>query len=76
MAAKLPAAPMTTLAWAGTSFFTVCTSSTASPPPMAISGASGPSTTPRQRVTKAATMMPGSSAVVGAPADLKPSAGE
>ena len=47
MAAKLPAAPITTVAWAGASFLTRWTASAARPPPIAISGASGPSTTPK-----------------------------
>ena len=42
---------------------------------MAINGASGPSTTPRARVTKAATAMPGSSIPVGAPPTVRPLAG-
>ena len=75
MAAKLPAAPMTTTAIAGASFLTRCTASTPSPPPMAMSGASGPSTAPRQRVASEATMIPGRSAGSTPPAALKPSAG-
>ena len=76
MAAKLPAAPMTTVACAGASFLTRCTMSTASPPPIAMRGASGPRTAPRQRVRSAAMTMPGNISVVGAGLDLKPSAGE
>jgi len=52
MAAKLPAAPMTTLAICGASFFKRWTASTPSPLPMAMRGASGPSTTPSARWRK------------------------
>ena len=58
IAAKLPAPPMTTLAIAGASRLARCTASTPSPLPMAISGASGPSTTPRLRVANDAATMP------------------
>ena len=50
---------------------------TPSPPPMAIKGASGPSTTPRHKVANAASTMPGSSIGEGGPSPaLNPSAGE
>ena len=75
IAAKLPAAPMTTLAWAGASRFTRCTASAARPPPMAMSGASGPSTAPDARVTNAASAMPGSSGPVGVPVADSPADG-
>ena len=74
-AAKLPAAPMTTLACAGASFLTRWTTSTARPLPIAMSGASGPSTTPLDKVTNEAMTMPGSMSADGAPSDLNPSAG-
>ena len=45
------------------------------PLPMAMSGASGPSTAPQLRVTKAAMMMPGSSTGGTGPEALNPSAG-
>ena len=61
MAAKLPAAPITKAAIGGASRLTRWTASTPSPLPMAIRGASGPSTTPRLRVANAAAMMPKSS---------------
>ena len=77
IAAKLPAAATTAVAWAGMSRLASRTASTASPPPRAISGASGPSTTPRLRVASAASSTPGSWAGVGAPSPaLNPSAGE
>ena len=60
-AAKLPAAPMTMTACWGASFLSVRMASTPRPAPMAMSGASGPSTTPRAKVMEAATKMPGSS---------------
>jgi hypothetical protein len=75
MAAKLPAAPMTTLAVAGASFLTKCTAKTPIPLPIAISGASGPRTTPRLSVANAAITMPGRSTGAVAPDALKPSAG-
>jgi hypothetical protein len=46
------------------------------PLPTAMSGASGPSTTPKLRVASAANTIPGSSTGNGAPAGLNPSAGE
>ena len=61
IAAKLPADAMIVSAIGGASFFVRCTVSAASPPPMAISGASGPRTAPRLKVVKAARMTPGSS---------------
>ena len=75
MAAKLPAEAITTAAMGGASFLTRWTASAPSPPPMAISGASGPRTTPRLRVAREARITPGSSAAVGAPPALNPSAG-
>ena len=74
-AAKLPAAPITTTAIWGASRLSRCTASTPSPLPIAISGASGPSTTPRLSVAKDASTMPGSSIGGTGPEDLKPSAG-
>ena len=60
-AAKLPVAPSTLTAWSGTSR---CLDSRvtrmARPPPIAISGISGPSTAPKTRVASAARMTPGS----------------
>ncbi len=77
MAAKLPAAATTALARAGMSRLASRTASRASPPPSAISGASGPRTTPRLRVARAASSTPGSWAGVGAPRPgLNPSAGD
>ena len=75
IAAKLPAAPMTTIACAGASFFTRCTISAASPPPMAISGASGPRTAPNDSVTNAARTTPGNSSPVGEPMADRPAEG-
>ena len=59
IAAKLPADAMIVSAIGGASFFTRCTVSAARPPPIAISGASGPSTAPRLSVASAARTMPG-----------------
>ena len=61
MAAKLPAAASTSSNCGGASRFASFTAKTASPPPMAISGASGPSTSPRPRVANAASATPGTS---------------
>ena len=58
IAAKLPAAPMTRAAWGGESRLTRCTAKTPRPLPIAINGASGPSTTPRLSVANAAATMP------------------
>ena len=74
MAAKLPAAPITAVACAGASFLTRCRMRTPRPAPIAINGASGPSTTPRLRVAKAARAMPGRSIGLTGPV-LNPSAG-
>ena len=61
MAAKLPALASTLTPWAATSRrLTARVASTARPPPMAISGISGPSTAPKTRVASAAKMTPGS----------------
>src|SRR5271169_2679006 len=77
MAAKLPAAATTVAVLGGASRLTRRTARTPSPPPRAIRGASGPSTTPRLRVANAASTMPGSSAGAGGPPPtLNPSAGE
>ena len=77
MAAKLPAAATTVWVRAGASRLASRTAMTPSPPPRAISGASGPRTTPRLRVAKAASTMPGSSmGLAGPPPALNPSAGE
>jgi len=76
MAAKLPVAAMTAPVLAGTSRLASLTASTASPPPSAISGASGPTTAPSPRPASAARKMPGSSAGCAVPPALKPSAGE
>ena len=60
IAAKAPAAPMTTSIWGGASFLASCTVNRAKPPPNAMSGASGPSTSPRPIVANAASTTPGS----------------
>ena len=75
MAAKLPAAPMTSTAWAGASFLTRCTISAATPPPIAIRGASGPRTAPKHRVAREAQTMAGKSRAATVPPGLNPSAG-
>ena len=54
IAAKLPAEASTVTAIGGASFFARCTASAPSPPPMAMSGASGPRTAPRLSVVSAA----------------------
>src|SRR6202034_192783 len=76
IAAKLPADATTTFALSGASRLASRTAQTPSPPPRAISGASGPSTIPRHRPARAASTMPGSSLGDGAPPALNPSAGE
>jgi hypothetical protein len=77
IAAKLPADAMIIRAIGGASFLASRTVSAASPPPMAIKGASGPSTAPRLSVVSAARTMPGSSRpVAGPPPATKPNAGE
>ncbi len=75
MAAKLPAAPINITAWGAASFFRKWNAKMPSPLPMAISGASGPNTTPRLSVAKAAMMMPGRSIGRTGPDALNPSAG-
>ena len=76
MAAKLPAEDITTAAAGGASRLARFTDRSPRPPPMAMSGASGPRTTPRLKVANAAMATPGSSTTVGAPPPvLKPSAG-
>ena len=75
IAAKLPAAPITAIACAGASFLTRRTARTPRPLPIAISGASGPSTTPKHRVAREANTMPGSSIGSTGPPVLNPSAG-
>ena len=75
MAAKLPATPITTTAMGGASRLNRCTARTPSPLPMAINGASGPNTTPRLSVAKAAATMPKSSTGGTGPPALKPSEG-
>ena len=59
IAAKLPAAAKTSSSCGGASFFASFTANTARPPPIAMSGASGPSTSPSPRVAKAASATPG-----------------
>ena len=61
IAAKLPAVAMMATAPGGASRFTVRIASAARPPPMAINGASGPSTAPSDSVANAARNTPGSS---------------
>ena len=58
MAAKLPAAATTASAWSGASRRASRTVAAARPPPIAISGASGPTTAPNPRLTSAASAMP------------------
>ena len=74
-AAKLPAAAIINTACVGAPFLMRCIARTPSPLPIAISGASGPSTTPRLRVANAAMTMPGRSIGLTGPDALKPSAG-
>ena len=75
IAAKLPAAPITVTAVSGASRFSSRTASTPIPLPTAISGASGPSTTPRLSVANDARMTPGSSIGSTGPPATNPSAG-
>ena len=76
IAAKLPVAAMTAPALGSMSRRASLTASTASPPPSAITGASGPTTAPSPMLATAARKMPGSSADPATPPVLKPSAGE
>ena len=69
MAAKLPADAMIVTAIGGASFFARRTARAPSPPPIAISGASGPSTAPRLSVVSAARTTPGRSRLGGRAAD-------
>ncbi len=72
MAAKLPADAITAFAWSGTSRRASRTDSAASPPPIRISGISGPRTMPKISVASVARMTPGSCAAVGGPCILNP----
>ena len=75
-AAKLPAAAINPTAWSGASRLTRRIAIVPSPRPSAISGPSGPSTSPSPSVASAASSTPGSSiGRVGAPPALSPSAG-
>ncbi len=76
IAAKLPADPITFSAIGDASRFASFTAITPSPPPSAISGASGPRTTPRPNPASAARSTPGSWTGDGLPPTWKPSAGE
>lgn len=77
MAAKLPAAPTTATACAGTSRGSSRVTTTPSPPPRAMSGASGPITAPSASPARAAKKMPGSSDGGGEPWPAsRPSAGD
>ena len=71
MAAKPPAAAMTMEAVGGASRLANRTDSRPRPPPMAISGASGPRTAPRLKVARAARATPGSSTGGGGTARLE-----
>ncbi len=75
IAAKLPAAPTATVACFGASLRTRRIAITPIPLPIAISGASGPSTTPSARVANEARITAGSSLGSVAPPALNPSAG-
>ena len=75
IAAKLPAAAMTVAAVGGASLAARWTARTPRPPPMAMRGASGPSTTPRARVAREATTTPNRSTGAGVPPVFRPSAG-
>ena len=59
IAAKLPAAAINPTAWSGASLLTTRIDRVPRPAPSAISGASGPSTSPRPRVASAASITPG-----------------
>ena len=77
MAAKLPAAPSTLTAWSGTlRRLASRVTRTPSPPPIAISGSSGPSTAPKANVASAARMTPGSWTGAGGPRIAKRPAAE
>ncbi len=77
IAAKLPAAPITVFTCgADLAALARLTAQAASPPPSAMSGASGPSTAPKPSVASAASATPASSLGGKTPLALKPSAGE
>ena len=77
IAAKLPADAMIVTAIGGASFWSRCTTSAARPPPMAMSGASGPRTAPSASVVSDARMTAGSSRSTGGPPPVtNPKAGE
>ena len=77
IAAKLPADAMMVTAIGGASFLSRCTTSAARPPPIAISGASGPSTAPSASVVNEARTIAGSSRSTGGPPPVtNPKAGE
>ena len=67
IAAKLPALAMMRMAVGGESFLIARMASPPSPPPSAISGASGPRTAPSASVASAANTTPGNSIGSGAP---------
>ena len=74
-AAKLPVAATTTSTCDGAGLRASLMVATASPPPSAISGPSGPITSPRPIEAKAARMTPGSVIGCGSPPPtLRPSA--
>ena len=76
MAAKLPAAASSPTTCWGASFLRTWTAKTTRPMPRAISGDSGPSTSPRPRVASAASRMPGTSRGSTTPPPVfRPSAG-
>ena len=75
MAAKLPAAPMITMACLGASFLIRRTIDAARTMPITTSGISGPSTPPKLSVASEATRTLGRSFAVKSPPIAKPSAG-
>ena len=76
-AAKLPVAATTDATFVGTVPRRARrTASTARPPPMAMSGASGPTTTPSPMLAIAAAAMPSIAVGPGYPLAWKPSAGD
>ena len=76
IAAKLPVADIIAAAAGGASRVASFIASTPSPLPIAISGASGPSTAPNTSVASAANTTPGSSTGGSGAPVWKPSAGE
>ena len=75
IAAKAPAAAITSKAWSGTGLRASEIEATAIPEPRAISGASGPTTVPRPIEARPASATPGTVIGLIGPLACRPSAG-